>query len=165
MAVQVGLPAPAFEAQAYDRPSDDFRDIRLDHYRGRWLLLYLYALDFTEHAAEQVIAFDRALDQLRQRGCDLLGCSSDSQYAHKSWCDAEAKLSRLTHPLLSDLTKHIAMDYGVLVPERGVALPGAFLIDRAGVVRWMSVSDTGVGGNVDEVVRILDTLPRDRGAA
>ena len=165
MAVQVGLPAPAFEAQAYDRSTDDFRGICLDHYQGRWLLLHLYALDFTEPAAEQVIAFDRAVEQLRQRGCDLLGCSADSHYAHKSWCDAEAALSRLNHPLLSDLTKYIAMDYGVLVPDRGVALPGTFLIDPAGVLRWMSVSDADAGGNVDEALRILDDLQRDRGAA
>lgn len=161
MTAQVGLPAPAFNATAYDRAGDAFQQIGLADYRGKWLLFYLYPLDFAASAAAEIAAFDEALDQFRRRGCELLACSTDSQYVHKAWCDAAAELAHLRHPLLADLTKRIAMDYGVLVPDAGVALPAAFLIDPKGIVRWLTVNDPAVSRNVVEALRALDALQAD----
>ena len=160
MTVQVGLPAPKFKTGAYDRRSDDFKDICLADCRGNWLLLYFYRLDFTPVCAAEIAAVDEALAQFRTRGCQVLACSTDSAYAHKGWCNADARLGRLRHPLLADQTKRIAMDYGVLVPDEGVALPGSFLIDPNGIVRWLTVNDPAVSGNVAEALRIFDALQR-----
>lgn len=158
MTVQIGSPAPAFKADAYVRTKDAFVEINIEDYAGKWLLLYFYPMDFTAAGVADVAAFDRAVDQFREQDCQLLACSTDSPYAHQGWCDAHAELNNLQHPLLADLTKRITMDYGVLVPEQGVALPGSFLIDPQSTVRWASINDPAISRNVSEALRILELL-------
>lgn len=165
MAVQVGSPAPKFKAQAYDRTKDgsdeQFREVSLEDYKGRWLYLYFYPMDFTFVCPTEIKAFDDALGEFQDRECEILTCSTDSHFVHKGWCDSKEELSGLKHPMLADITKRIAMDYGVLVPDKGIALRGSYLIDPNGVVRWMNVNDLSVGRNVEEVIRVLDALQTD----
>jgi len=158
MAVQVGSPAPKFKAQAYLRSSDKFQEIALEDYKGKWLCLYFYPMDFTFVCPTEIQSFDDALGEFKKRDCEVLTCSTDSHYTHKGWCDAKIGLESLKHPMLADTTKRISMDYGLLLPEKGIALRGTFLINPEGVVRWASVNDLGIGRNVDEVLRVLDAL-------
>ncbi len=158
MAVQVGSPAPKFKAKAYLRSKDQFIDVSLEDYKGKWLCLYFYPMDFTFVCPTEIVAFNRALPDFAGRNCDLLAGSVDSEYVHRGWCEATTDLKGLSHPMLADLTKRISMDYGVLLPDKGVALRGTFLIDPEGTVRWANVNDLPVGRNVDEVLRVLDAL-------
>lgn len=166
MAVQVGSPAPNFKANSYDRTKDgtdkQFRQISLEDYKGKWLYLYFYPMDFTFVCPTEIKAFDDALGEFQDRDCEVLTCSTDSHYVHKGWCDSNENLANLKHPMLADITKRVSMDYGVLLPEKGVALRGSFLIDPNGVVRWANVNDLPVGRNVDEVIRVLDALQTDK---
>ncbi len=161
MAVQVGNPAPKFSAQAYVRPTDEFKTVSLDDYAGKWLYLYFYPMDFTFVCPTEIKAFDDALGEFEDRECELLTCSTDSHYVHKGWCDAKEELASLKHPMLADITKRISMDYGLLIPDKGVALRGSFLIDPNGVVQWVNVNALSVGRNVEEVLRVLDALQTD----
>ncbi len=161
MAVQVGSPAPKFKAMAYQRSSDDFKEIALDDYKGKWLCFYFYPMDFTFVCPTEIQAFDQALGEFQSRGCELLTCSIDSHYVHKGWCESKDELKQLKHPMLADITKRVSMDYGILLPEKGVALRGTFLIDPDGIVRWANVNDLPVGRNVQEVLRVLDALQTD----
>lgn len=158
MAVQVGLPAPKFKAQAYLRSNDSFKEISLDDYKGKWLVLYFYPMDFTFVCPTEIQAFDKAINDFKDRDAELLTCSTDSHFVHKGWCEAKQELKNLRHPMLADITKRISMDYGVLIPEKGVALRGTFVIDPTGIVRWSNINDLPVGRNVDEVLRVLDAL-------
>ena len=103
-----------------------------------------------------------AYTDFADRNTALIGCSIDSQYSHKGWCASHKDLTKLKHPLLADITKRIAMDYGVLLPEKGIALRGTFIVDPKGNVRWASVNDTTVGRNVEEVLRVLDALQTEK---
>ncbi len=161
MAVQVGSPAPNFKAQAYLPESDEFKEISLEDYKGRWLCLYFYPMDFTFVCPTEIQAFDQAIGDFQDRDCDLLTCSTDSHFVHKGWVEATAQLKDLKHPMLADITKRISMDYGLLLPDKGVSLRGTFLIDPDGVVRWANINDLQVGRNVDEVLRVLDALQTD----
>lgn len=165
MAVQVGSPAPKFKAMAYDRTKDgsdeQFREISLDDYQGKWLYLYFYPLDFTFVCPTEIQATDNAVGDFADRECEVLTASTDSQYSHKGWCDSKDELKGLKHPMLADSTKRVSMDYGVLLPSKGIALRGSFLIDPNGVLRWMNVNDLPVGRNIDEVLRVLDALQTD----
>jgi len=161
MAVQVGSPAPNFKAQAYVCSSDEFKEISLDDYKGKWLYFYFYPMDFTFVCPTEIAAFDKALGDFQDRECEILTCSTDSHFVHKGWCEAKEELKGLKHPMLADITKRISMDYGVLLPDKGVALRGSFLIDPDGVVRWANVNDLSVGRNVEEVLRVLDALQTD----
>ena len=158
MPVQVGSPAPDFKTKAYLRDSDEFKEIALADYKGKWVCLYFYTLDFSGVCPTEVAAFDGALDEFQKRGCDLVACSCDSHYAHKGWCESNESLNALKHPLLSDMTKRMAMDYGVLLPDQGVPLRGTYLIDPEGTIRWAAVYDKPIGRNIAEILRVLDAL-------
>ena len=158
MAVQVGSPAPKFSAQAYLRSSDEFKQISLEDYKGKWLCFYFYPMDFTFVCPTEIEAFDKALGDFQTRHCEMLTCSTDSHFVHRGWCEAHDELKQLKHPMLADITKRISMDYGLLLPEKGVALRGTFLIDPDGIIRWVSINDLGIGRNVEDVLRVLDAL-------
>lgn len=163
MPVQVGQPAPRFEARVYLRDVDDFKDVSLDDYAGQWVCLYFYPMDFSRICPTELVAFNEAQPEFESRTCQLLACSTDSYYTHKGWCDSLAELSGMNHPMLADMTKRISMDYGVLIPDRGVALRGTFLIDPQGVLKHASINDTKIGRNVDDVLRQLDALQTGAG--
>ncbi len=166
MSAQVGQPAPEFEVDAYDRTKDgsddQFTKISLASLKGKWSCLFFYPLDFTFVCPTELIAFNDALGDFAERGCDVLTASTDSIYSHKGWCDAHPGLAGLKYPMLADTTHCLSKAYGVLKEDMGIAYRGIFLIDPEGTVRWAAVHDLGVGRNVDEVLRVLDALQTDK---
>ncbi len=158
MPTQVGSPAPAFKAQAYFSQDDSFKQVGLEDYKGKWLCFWFFPMAFSSVCPTEVVGFDRACDEFKKRGCELLACSCDSYLVHKAWCQSNAELAALKYPLLSDMTKRITMDYGLLLPEKGLALRGTFLIDPDAVIRHTSVNDLPIGRSVDEVLRLLGAI-------
>jgi lipoyl-dependent peroxiredoxin subunit C len=166
MSVQVGKPAPDFEVQAYYRTKDDspeqFRTVRMSDYRGKWVCLFFYPLDFTFVCPTEIVAFNKAMGEFADRECVVLTASTDSVYSHKGWCDAHDDLKSMKYPMLADTSHQLSEAFGVLDPVKGIAYRGVFLIDPQGITRWMAVHDLGVGRNVDEVLRVLDALQTDK---
>jgi len=166
MTVKIGQPAPAFEIQAYDRAKDgsddQFTNVSLESYKGKWVCLFFYPLDFTFVCPTEIVAFNSALGDFQDRECEVLTASTDSVYSHKGWCDAHEDLAQLKYLMLADTSHKLSEDYGVLDAEGGIAYRGVYLIDPNGVVRWMAVHDLSVGRNVDEVLRVLDALQTDK---
>ncbi|MEP0814603.1 MAG: peroxiredoxin [bacterium] len=159
MSLMITKPAPDFEANAV-MPDGSFGKLKLSDYRGKYVLLFFYPLDFTFVCPSEIIAFDKALDEFKKRNCEVIGVSVDSEYTHLAWKNTprnEGGLGNVQFPLVADLTKQISRDYGVLLDE-SVAVRGLFLIDRDGIVRHMLVNDLPLGRNVDEAVRMLDAL-------
>ena len=166
MPANVGQPAPDFSLQAYDRTKDgsddQFRTVSLQDFRGKWVCLFFYPLDFTFVCPTEIVAFNKALDEFEDRDCDVLTASTDSVYSHKGWCDSHSDLAELKYPMLADTTHKLARDYGVLKEDAGIAYRGIFLIDPQGIIRWLAVHDLSVGRNVGEVLRVLDALQTDK---
>jgi peroxiredoxin (alkyl hydroperoxide reductase subunit C) len=168
MSLQIGQPAPGqdLELQAYDRTRDgsdqQFSSLRIADYRGKWVCLYFYPLDFTFVCPTEIMAFDGSLSEFETRGAVLLAASTDSVYCHLAWCESHKGLQHLKHLMIGDTNHQLSRAFGVLDDQRGVALRGTFLIDPNGVLRWLSVYDVGVGRNVDEVLRVLDALQTDK---
>jgi len=160
MSTLVQKPAPDFKATAVVNGA--FEEIRLSDYRGKkYVLLYFYPLDFTFVCPTEIIAFNEKLPEFKKRNAVVLGISVDSHYTHLAWINTPSKqggLGGLDYPLVSDLTKKIATDYGVLTADGAVALRGLFLIDRDGIVRHELVNDLPIGRSVDEAIRVLDAL-------
>lgn len=155
---QVQKPAPDFTATAV--VGGEFKQVKLSQYRGKYVILFFYPLDFTFVCPTEIIAFSDSAAQFEKRGCQLLGASVDSEYSHLAWIKTPRKdggLGDLKYPLISDLNKSISRDYGVLL-EGGVALRGLFLIDREGIVRHITINDLPLGRSVEEALRILDAL-------
>jgi peroxiredoxin (alkyl hydroperoxide reductase subunit C) len=151
--------APDFTAKAV-MPDSAIEELKLSSYRGRYVVLFFYPLDFTFVCPSEIIAFDKALKQFKDKNTEVIGVSVDSQYTHFAWRETPVNkggIGRVGFPLVADLSKNIARSFGVLFNEE-VALRGLFLIDRKGVVRHALVNDLPLGRNVDEALRVVDAL-------
>lgn len=151
----VQKPAPDFAAQAVI--GQDFKQVKLDDYKGKWLVLFFYPLDFTFVCPTEITAFSDKIESFKALGCEVLGCSIDSQFSHLAWNNTPREkggLGNIKYPLLADLSKKIAADYGVLTPG-GIALRGLFLINPEGRIAYEVVHDLGVGRSVDETLRVI----------
>jgi peroxiredoxin 2/4 len=156
---RVGHLAPDFEATAvFDQ---EFTKIKLSNYRGKYVVLFFYPLDFTFVCPTEIIAFNDRYAEFEQLQTELLGISVDSEFSHLAWIQtdrAAGGLGDLKFPLVSDLTKSIASDYNVLIPEAGIALRGLFIIDREGIVQHATINNLAFGRSIDETLRTLKAI-------
>lgn len=160
MGTLVGKKAPEFKAKAVvdGRIVDDFS---LSHYHGKHVVFFFYPLDFTFVCPTELHAFQDKLHEFEKRNAKVVGCSVDSCYSHHAWINTPKNrggIQGVEYPLVSDLNKSIATNYGVLIPQDGIAYRGLFLIDTAGTVRHQVVNDLPLGRSVEETLRILDAL-------
>jgi alkyl hydroperoxide reductase subunit AhpC len=159
MSVLVTKPAPEFTAQSV-LPDGTFKQISLADYRGKYVVLFFYPLDFTFVCPTEIISFSDRVKEFEERNVQVIGVSVDSHYSHLAWRNTprtDGGIGPVTYPLVADLNKKIAADFDVLLPG-GVALRGLFLIDKAGVVRHQVVNDLPLGRSVDECLRMIDAL-------
>ncbi len=160
MSTLVTRVAPDFTATAVMGDSSFKDDFKLSDYRGKYVILFFYPLDFTFVCPSEIIAFDKALEQFRAKNCEVIGVSIDSQFSHWAWRNTpvnEGGIGNVQYPLVADLDKKISRQYGVLL-DMGVALRGTFLIDKEGVVRHAVVNDLPLGRSIDEALRMVDAL-------
>ena len=159
MSSLVQQPAPDFKAQAV-MPDGSFKEVSLGDYKGKYVLLFFYPLDFTFVCPTEIIAFSDAVKQFEALGVQVLSSSVDSHFSHLAWRNVprdQGGLGNIEYPMVADLNKKIAEDYGVLLPG-GIALRGLFLIDKAGIVRHLVINDLPLGRNVDEALRMVEAL-------
>lgn len=159
MSVLVQKEAPDFAAQAV-MPDGSFKEIKLSDYRGKYVLLFFWPLDFTFVCPTEIIAFSEAAAEFEKRGVQLIGCSVDSHYTHYAWTQVPREkggIGKTNYPLVADISKQVARDYDVLL-DGGVALRGTFLIDKDGVVRHQVINDLPLGRSVDEALRMVEAL-------
>lgn len=159
MSSLVTRPAPQFEATAV-MEDGSFKKVKLSDYKGQYVCLYFYPLDFTFVCPSEIIAFHKKANDFKERNVQLLGVSVDSEFSHYAWRNTpvdKGGIGQIDYPLIADKSKNIARDYGVLFNEE-VALRGLFLIDKDGVVRHSTINDLPLGRNVDEALRVIDAL-------
>jgi len=159
MSTLVTRQAPDFTAEAV-LPNNDFGQVSLSKLRGKYVVLFFYPLDFTFVCPSEIIAFDKKIEEFKRRNCEVIGVSIDSKFSHYSWKQTPRQkggIGNVKFPIVADITKSIARDYGVLLNE-AVALRGLFLIDKEGVGRHAVVNDLPRGRSVDESLRMGDAL-------
>merc|ERR1712121_306921 len=152
--------APHFEATAV-APNGEFVNLKLSDYKGKYLVLFFYPLDFTFVCPTEIIAFSDRIQEFKDIGCEVLGCSVDSHFSHLAWTELSRKkggLGKLNFPILSDLSKSVSKDYGVLLKDVGISLRGLFVIDPKGIVRQITINDLPVGRSVDETLRLIQAF-------
>jgi alkyl hydroperoxide reductase subunit AhpC len=160
MSTLVQKPAPDFKGQAVVGKA--FKEIKLADYKGKWLVLFFYPLDFTFVCPTEITAFSDNFDKFKELNAEVVGVSVDSHFTHLAWVNTPRKeggLGELNFPLLADLSKNVARDYGVLL-DAGIALRGLFIVNPKGV-QYSVVHDLGIGRNVDEAVRVLAALQQN----
>jgi peroxiredoxin 2/4 len=157
--LRVGQVAPDFTATAvYDQ---EFKTIKLSDYRGKYVILFFYPLDFTFVCPTEVMAFSDSADKFKALNAEILGVSVDSEFSHLAWIQTDRKsggVGDLTYPLVSDIKKEIGTAYNVLDPDSGVCLRGLFIIDREGVIQHCTINNVGFGRSIDETLRTLQAI-------
>jgi alkyl hydroperoxide reductase subunit AhpC len=159
MSTLVQQKAPDFKAQAV--VNKEFKDVSLSDYKGKWVVLFFYPLDFTFVCPTEITAFSDRIEEFKKLNTEVIGASVDSKFSHLAWVNTDRKqggLGDIKYPLVADMTKSIARDYGVLIENAGHTLRGLFLINPEGVVKYAVVHDNSVGRNVDETLRVIQAF-------
>jgi peroxiredoxin 2/4 len=135
--------------------------VKLSDYRGKWLVLFFYPLDFTFVCPTEVTGFSDRIQEFQDLNAEVIAVSTDSVYSHKAWIETPREkngVSGLHYPLGSDITKSVSRNYGVLIEDAGIALRGLFIIDPEGILQYQVVHSLNIGRNVDEALRVLQGL-------
>ena len=159
----VGDRFPDFRLQAVTstQKGQEFEQLSNTSYPGKWLVVFLWPMDFTFVCPTEIAEFGRRQAHFRERDAQLLGASTDTHFVHLAWRQNHADLESLPYPMLADTKRELSTALGVLHKEEGVPLRATFIVDPEGVIRHVSVNDLSVGRNVDEVLRVLDALQTD----
>lgn len=155
---RIGYSAPSFTTNSV-MPDKSIKSVSLSDYKGKWVVLFFYPLDFTFVCPTEIIAFSEAASQFSAINTTVLGVSIDSVYSHLAWTNTDRKnggLGSINIPLLQDINKKIATDYGVLHMDSGHTNRGLFIIDKKGVIRHITMNDPPVGRSVPEIIRLVE---------
>jgi len=162
MSVLVGRKAPDFTVPAVLGSGEIVDKFNLhDTMKNKYGLVFFYPLDFTFVCPSELIALDNRMSQFTSRGVEVVAVSIDSQYTHNAYRNTTVEaggIGPVKYTLAADITHTICQSYGIEHPVAGVALRGAFVIDKHGVVRSQIVNDLPIGRNIDELLRIIDAV-------
>jgi peroxiredoxin (alkyl hydroperoxide reductase subunit C) len=157
MSLQLGDTAPDFTLDSTEGPIHfhDYAD-------GHWVVFFSHPKDFTPVCTTELGAFARRKGEFDARNTRLLGLSVDSVADHKGWArDVEdVSGSAISYPLLADPQLEVAKLYGMFHPKADpkVTVRSVFIIDPNRKVRLTLTYPPSAGRNVDEVLRVLDSL-------
>jgi len=171
----IGKKAPVFHAPAVVNGNQIVSDFSLEQYMGKkYVVMFFYPMDFTFVCPTELHAFQDKLAEFEKRDVAVVGCSVDSEYSHFAWLQQDKNkggIQGVTYPIVSDFSKIISQNFGVLAAEytadgsgalsvegAPVAYRGLFLIDKAGKIRHYVINDLPLGRNVDEAIRMVDAL-------
>ena len=160
-AAQVGKPAPDFEIPSTKNIEKLNEPVKLSDYRGKWVVLLFYPLDFTFVCPTELTAFSDRYDDFEGIDAEIIGVSTDSAFSHRAWLQTprdKGGVEGLRFPLGADITKSMSRDYGVLIEDRGIALRGLFVIDPEGILRYKVVHDLNIGRSAEETLRVIQAL-------
>lgn len=162
MSILVGRSAPDFTAAAVLANGEIVNTFHLNEViKNKNAILFFYPLDFTFVCPSELIALDKRMNEFEKRNTVVIGISIDSQFTHNAWRNTsinDGGIGAVKYPLVADVNHHICQAYGIEHPSAHIALRGAFLIDKNGIVRSQIVNDLPLGRNIDELIRLVDAL-------
>ena len=151
----INQPAPQFTAEAVI-DGGEFKTVSLNDYKGKWVVMFFYPLDFTFICPTEITQFRDNLPAFKEIGAEVLGVSIDSVHSHRRWIQDDLK--DLNFPLIGDVTKRISRDYGVLLEDAGIATRGTYIIDPEGIIQYMGIHNLNVGRDCQEILRVTQAL-------
>ncbi len=152
---QVGQKVQDFHAQAL-LPDGSFKEVSLADYKGKWVVLFFYPLDFTFVCPTEIQSFNKHYDEFKKLGAEVVAASTDSVYSHQAW--VANGLGKVKFPILGDTSHQVSKTFNVLLEDKGIALRGTFIIDPAGILKSAVVNDLPVGRSVEETLRTVQAL-------
>ena len=158
---KVGEPAPDFNMPSTKNMDTLDENVKLSDYKGKWLILLFYPLDFTFVCPTELIHFSDRLEEFQGIGAEVVGVSTDSVHSHRAWLKTPKDkngIEGVKYPIASDVGGKLARQYNILVEEANIALRGLFIIDPEGVLQYSVIQSLNIGRSVDETLRVLQGL-------
>ncbi|MDX6611673.1 MAG: peroxiredoxin 2/4 [Blastocatellia bacterium] len=158
---QVGKPAPDFEIPSTKNIEKLNEPVKLSDYKGKWVVLLFYPLDFTFVCPTELTTFSDRYEDFEGINAEIIGVSTDSVYSHRAWLQTprdKGGVEGLRFPLAADITKQMSREYDVLIEDRGIALRGLFVIDPEGILRYKVIHDLNIGRSAEETLRVIQAL-------
>jgi len=140
-----------FKAQAY--VNGDFKEVTSEDLKGKWSVFVFYPADFTFVCPTELGDLADTYPEFQKIGCEIYSVSTDTHFTHKAWHDASDTIKKIKYPMLADPTHKISEDFGVLIPEEGLALRGTFIINPESEIVAYEVNSLGIGRNSEELLR------------
>ncbi|HEY56833.1 MAG TPA: peroxiredoxin, partial [Dehalococcoidia bacterium] len=130
---RLGEPAPDFTAVT------THVTVKLEDFKGSWLVLFSHPADFTPVCTTEFIAFAEIYPELQKRGAELLGLSIDSVSSHIAWVrNIEEKTGvKIPFPIIADLSREVSTAYGMVHPgqSKTETVRCVFIIDPNQIIR------------------------------
>jgi peroxiredoxin (alkyl hydroperoxide reductase subunit C) len=158
---KVGQPAPDFDMPSTKNIDTLAENVKLSDYKGKWLILLFYPLDFTFVCPTELIHFSNRLDEINGVGAEVVGVSTDSVHSHRAWLKTPVDkngIEGVKYPIASDTGGKLSRQFNILVEDANIALRGLFIIDPEGVLQYSVVHSLNIGRSVDETLRVLQGL-------
>lgn len=157
----INKPAPDFTADVC-MGDNSYGQVKLSDFKDKkYVVLFFYPANFTFVCASELPGFQKLYKEFQSRNVEVLGCSTDTKFAHRAWKLHPAEdggIGEISYPIIGDHTKKISRDYGVLMEDIGLCSRGVFLIDKAGVVQAAHFNNLALGRCLEEVLRLVDAL-------
>ena len=149
--LEINQPAPKFDTKAFQE--DEIKTVKLDSYKGKWVVLFFYPADFTFICPTELGELADYYDELKKMGAELLSISTDTVFVHKAWWDNSATIKKIKFPMVADPNGQICRSYGTYIAEEGLSLRGTFIIDPDGVLKAFELHDNSIGRSAKELIR------------
>ena len=149
----VGKKAPSFNLKAFY--NGEFKDVNLEDYLGKWLVLVFYPADFTFICPTELSKFADYYEDFKNENSEILSISKDTEFVHKAWWDNSDSIKKIKFPMLADPTGKMCKNYGTYMEEEGLSLRASIIIDPEGIVKSVDIHDNSIGRSVKEVLRKL----------
>tara|TARA_Y100000310_G_C20525734_1_gene735924 strand:+ start:105 stop:680 length:576 start_codon:yes stop_codon:yes gene_type:complete len=149
--LEINQQAPKFEAQAYH--NGETKTVKLDDYKGKWVVLVFYPADFTFICPTELGDLADNYNQFQELNCEVLSVSTDTVFVHKAWADNSETIAKIKFPMVADPAGEICNSYGTMIPKEGLSLRGTFIIDPDGVLKTFEMHDNSIGRNTNELIR------------
>lgn len=149
--LEINTKAPTFEAKAFH--NGEIKTIKLDHYKGKWVVLFFYPADFTFICPTELGEMADNYDELKKLGVEVLSVSTDTVFVHKAWHDASKTIKKIKFPMVADPAGQICNSYGTMIPMEGISLRGTFIIDPDRVLKAFELHDNSIGRSAKELIR------------
>jgi len=149
--IKINQKAPEFKTKAFHKGK--VKEISLDQYKGKWVVLFFYPADFTFVCPTELGELADNYEELKKLNVEILSSSTDTEFVHKAWHDSSPTINKINFPMLADTTGKISKDYETYIPEEGLSLRGTFIIDPEGILKAFEIHDNSIGRSSQELIR------------
>lgn len=154
--IKLNVNAPSFKAMALK--NNTFKEISLEDYKGKFVVLFFYPADFTFVCPTELEDMADNYDKIKNLGGEVLSISTDTHFVHLAWHNESPSISKINFPMVADPTHEISKAYDVLRDNGGVADRATIVIDPDGIIKAIEITDEPIGRNAEELIRKLEAM-------